>query len=157
MQNIQVTLDEAFYTRNKALSRNRSPRGEERRRGLLDISNSTILARPMAFPPSSSHDWSRCNNIISISGHSILLIINRQLISRIWPCAFRSHHPDRSSPPPFTTLLRHRVTLGSSRTSGYAECFENAYPHIPPAFPLFSSVYSINVHRAFDMISRRAI
>lgn len=70
--------------------------------------------RPMAFPPSSGHDWSRCNNIISISGHSILLIINRELIFRIWPCAFRSLprlYPPAPSPPSspaalFATLLR---------------------------------------------------
>jgi len=89
----------------------------------------------MAFPPSSSHDWSRCNNIISISGHSILLIINRELISRIWPYAFRLPAPlphlacstDHSPRAPYATLLRHRVTLGSSRTSGYTECLENTY------------------------------
>lgn len=89
------------YSTYKALSRNRGLQIGGWESSCLDISNSTILARPMAFPPSSSHDWSRCNNIISISGHSILLIINRELISRIWPRAFHPrsllsshvHHP----------------------------------------------------------------
>lgn len=96
----------------------------------------------MAFPPSSSHDWSRCNNIISISGHSILLIINRELISRIWPYAFCPLPPV----PQFATLLRHRVTLGSSRMSGCAECFENTYSRNPPP-PRPSRSPSVNISR----------